>query len=183
MNVTGSVSFVANLGTARRALNPAGYNCSAIQNYMIGRRSVGRSSCKSCLYPARGIRPYPAASSSFTVAPTSVCPSGSKVVDSARPTAPPRSALLRFPAKIFWSFTHSGRPTPLHASRASAHGPLRGSLGHSGMAAHTVRPCSPECGSCRALHNPVLQRTRNRGRSARPSQSARPTLTPSSARR
>jgi len=57
MNVTGSVSFVANLGAARWALNSAGYYCSAIQNYMIGRRSLGCSSCNWGLYPARSIRP------------------------------------------------------------------------------------------------------------------------------
>jgi hypothetical protein len=183
MNITGSVSFVANLGTALRALNPAGYNCSAMPHYMIGRRSIGRSSCNPGLYPAPGIRPCPAASSSFTVAPTSVFPSGLKVVDSARPTAPPRPALLWFAANTCCPFTRSGRSTPLHASRAWAHGPLRGPLGRSGMAAHAVRPCFPECESCRALHNPVLQRTRNRGRSVRPSQLGRSALTPSSARR
>ena len=59
MNVSGSVSFVANLGTALRALNPAGYNCSAIQANMIGGRSLGRSFCNSGLYPARGIRSCP----------------------------------------------------------------------------------------------------------------------------
>jgi hypothetical protein len=59
MNVTGSVSFVANLGAAQWALNPAGYNCPAIQEHMIGRRSLGRSSSNSGLYPARGIRPCP----------------------------------------------------------------------------------------------------------------------------
>jgi hypothetical protein len=183
VTATGFVSFVANLGTARRALNPAGYNCSAIQSYMIGRRSIGRLPCNSGLYPARGFRPCRHASSGFTVAPTSVCPSGPKVVDSARPTAPPRPDLLRFAAKTFCPFTHSGLPTPLHASRAWAHGPLRGFLGHSGMAANTVPPCSPKCGSCRALSNTVLQRARNQGLSARLSQPACPPLTPSSARR
>jgi hypothetical protein len=57
MSVTGSVSCVANLGAARCALNPAGYNCFAIQNYMIGRFSLDRCSRNAGLYPARGIRP------------------------------------------------------------------------------------------------------------------------------
>jgi hypothetical protein len=162
---------------------PAGYNGSAVQDCMIGRRNLGRSSCNAGLYPARGTRPCPTASGSFAVSPTSVRPSRPKVVDSARPAAPPRPDSFRCAANRFCSRTHSGRSTPFHASRAWAHGPLRGSLGHSGMAAHTVRPCFPACGSCRALHNPVLQRTRNHGRSARPSQSASPSLTPSSARR
>jgi hypothetical protein len=113
------------------------------------------------------------ASSSFTVASTLACPSGPKGVDSARPTAPPRPDPLRFAAKTLCSFTRSGRLRPLHASRAWAHGPLRGSLGHSGKAAHAVPLCSRECGSCRALSNTGLKRTRIRGCSGRLSFMAR----------
>ena len=163
MNVTGSVSVVAHLGTARWALNTAGYNCSAGRNHLSGLRSLGRSLCNAALYPARGIRPCPAASSSVKVASPSVCPGCQRVIDSARPAAPPRPALLGLAASTCCSFVHSGRSKSLHASRAWAHGPLRGALGHSGMAAHTVSPSYPECGSSRALSNTGLKRTRTRG--------------------
>ena len=167
MNVTGSVSFVAHLGTARWALNPAGYCYSASRNYMIGFRSLGRSICNAASYPARGIRPCSAASSAFTVACPSVrsgCPS---VIDSARPAAPPRPALLGLAANTCCSLRHSERSGSVHPSRAWAPGPLRGALGHSGMAAHTARPCFPECGACRALSNTGFKRTRIRGCSGR----------------
>jgi hypothetical protein len=104
----------------------AGYKCLVIRNYMIARRSVGRPSSISGSYPARGIRPCPAASRIFTVARTSTGSRNPKVVDLARPTAPPRPGPFRSAAKTFCSCTHSGRLTPLHASRAWAHGPFRG---------------------------------------------------------
>jgi hypothetical protein len=118
---------------------------------MVGCRGIGPSSYKSSLYPAQGIRPRFAACRSLTVATYLAFRSNSKPDDLARPTAPPRPGPLRFAAKAFGSPTHSGRLMPLHASRAWAHGPLRGSFEQSGMAAHTVVRCYPECGSCRAL--------------------------------
>src|SRR5512140_2288504 len=41
LNATGFVSFVANLGAARWALNAAGYNYSASRIYMTGRHGIG----------------------------------------------------------------------------------------------------------------------------------------------
>ena len=167
MKVIGSVSVVAHLGAARWALNPAGYCSSVSRNYMIGLRSLGRSRCNAALYPAQSIRPCPSASSSFTVASSRVRPGCPRAVVLARPAAPPRPALLGLAANTCCSLRHSGRSRSVHASRAWAPGPLRGALGHSGIAAHTVRPCFPECGACRALSNTGFKRTRIRGRSER----------------
>ena len=167
MNVTGSVSVVAHLGTARWALNTAGYNCSAGRNHLSGLRSLGRSLCNAALYPARGIRPCPAASSSVKVASPSVCPGCQRVIDSARPTAPPRPALLGLAANAFCSFAHSVRSARLRVSRAWAPGPARGVRGHSGLAAHNAHPCFPESRADRAPSNTGLKRTRTRGCSVR----------------
>lgn len=163
MKVIGSVSVVAHLGAALWALNPAGYSSSATRNYMIGFRSLGRSRCNAVLCPAQSTRPCPLASSSFTVASRRVGPGCPKAVLLARPAAPPRPALLGLAANTCCSFSHSGRSRALGASRAWAPGPLRGALGHSGMAAHTVPRCFLECGACRALSNTGLKRTRIRG--------------------
>ena len=183
MNATGSVSVVAHFGTARWALNTAGYSGSDIRGNMIGLRSCRAFFSRAASYPAQSIRPCTSASSSITVVSSSIrsrCEGG---FDPARPTAPPRPSPLGLAAGTSGSFAHSGGFRSWHASRAWAHGPFRGALGHSGRAAHTVSRCFPACGSSRALSNTALQRTRIRGRFVSLVLLGRPSFSPPAARR
>ena len=111
---------------------------SAIRIYMIDRRGIGRSSSKSGLYPAQGIRPCPAAWGSVTVAPWSARRSSSKPDDPARPTAPPRPGPLRFAAKTFCPSARSGRLTALSTRRGP--GPTGRSEVRSGVRAWPPTP-------------------------------------------
>ena len=134
---------------------------------MFGLRSHGRSICKAALYPAQGTRPCSAGSGGFKGDSPSTRQCSQRGVDSARPTAPPRPALLGLAANAFCSFAHSVRSARLRVSRAWAPGPARGVRGHSGLAAHNAHPCFPESRADRAPSNTGLKRTRTRGCSVR----------------
>lgn len=152
----------------------AGYCYSTSRTKMSGSLNCGRVLCKAALYPARGIRPCPSASSSVTVASLSGRPGCSKAVDSARPAAPPRPAPLGLAAKSCSSFMRLDRSRSLLASRAWAPGPSRGALGLSGRAANIVPSGFPEGGADRAPYNTGLKRTRTRGRSVQLSRAVSP---------